>query len=219
MTKKKTMVSLSIKSVLVIVAFTGIIKGLVETGPRVFLFFTQLSNLFVALVSLVLITFDINKLSKDNKTIPNWLNYLKFSATIGITLTFIVFWALLAKDESASYLRSFNNLSLHTIVPILAITEYVLFTKDFGLTKKGMTTALIPPLAYFIFAMILMAFNVSFGDGKVAPYFFLNYKELGWFGFSGGLGVFYWIIIVLSIIYVLAYVVSLLHNIRLKQQK
>lgn len=215
MNKNKKVISLILKSLIIVIALAGVIKGAIETGPKVFLYFTQLSNVLAIIVAAIFIYFDINELREKEVKIHRFMYYLKFAATVGVALTFIVFWALLAKDEPISYLLSFNNISLHTLAPILMIVEYILFTEDYQVTKKSMTSALIPPLAYFIFAMVLMAFNVTFGGNQTAPYFFLDYKNSGWFGFSDGLGVFYWIIIVLGIIYLLALFINFLHKLRI----
>ena len=51
-------------------------------------FFTNLSNILVALCSLVLVIFTINKLKK-NKKIPDLVYLLKYIGTVSVSVTFI----------------------------------------------------------------------------------------------------------------------------------
>ena len=51
------------------------------------------------------------------------LLHIKYVATVAITTTFLVFFTMLAPLMGVDYLLSFNNFSLHAIVPILAIID------------------------------------------------------------------------------------------------
>ncbi len=224
MKNKKVIVSMCLKIVIVVMAFLGIASNMFTTGEYMighlsFLFFTIQSNFLMALVAIVLIVFDIIKLKGIKKELPRWLYYLKFAATTAVILTLIVFWAFLAWTMEPSYLYSVGNLTLHTIVPIVAVVEYIIFTNDYKTTKFGLASSLIFPLAYFVFAVILMAANVSFGPDMQAPYFFLDYKKNGWFKISNGnIGVVYWVIIILIIFYLLAFGIDRLHKIAIKRK-
>lgn len=218
MENKKVIISICLKIVIVILAFLGIAfniftKGEYMIGRLSFLFFTIQSNFLIAIVALFLIVFDILKLKGVKKDLPRWLSYLKFAATSAISLTFIVFWTLLAWVMKPSYLYSVSNLTLHTFVPIIAVIDYILFTIDYKTTKFGLASSLIFPLAYFVFAVILIAFEVSFGPDMQAPYFFLDYKKNGWFKISNGqIGVFYWVMLILIIFYVIAFGIDKVHK-------
>lgn len=218
MENKKVITAICLRIGIVILAFLGIAfniftKGEYMIGRLSFLFFTIQSNFLVAIVAVVLIVFDIFKLKGSKKDLPRWFYYLKFAATTAISLTFIVFWTLLAWVMKPSYLYSVSNLTLHTIVPIVAVIDYILFTKDYKITKFGLASSLIFPLAYFVFAVILIAFEVSFGPDMQAPYFFIDYKKNGWFKISNGqIGVFYWVMIILIIFYLIAFGIDKIHK-------
>jgi hypothetical protein len=38
-----------------------------------------------------------------------------------------VFWGLLAGTVNAAYLRTFENLAIHAVTPLLVLADYILF--------------------------------------------------------------------------------------------
>lgn len=68
--------------------------------------------------------------------------------------------------------------------------------------------------------MILSTANVRFVDGAKVPYFFLDYEKYGWFEIGdGNIGVFYWVIIILIIVYLIGISINFLHQFIQKKQK
>jgi hypothetical protein len=122
------------------------------------------------------------------------LLYFKFAATIAVTLTFIVFFTMLAPLVGINYLISFNNFSLHAIVPILAIVDFILFDTDINITYPKSLIGTAMPLYYLFFVYIGVPLNLRYGENIKFPYFFMDYETNG-FLFEKGLGIIFWIIV------------------------
>ena len=76
---------------------------------------------------------------KENKYI-NYLYITKFIATISITLTFFVFLTILAPTLNGGILHAYldngaGSLCVHFITPILAIIDFLFFSKDYKSKK------------------------------------------------------------------------------------
>ncbi len=166
------------------------------------LFFTTLSNIFVLVMSSILLYFDLSK--KELLKLIDLLNYL---ATAAITLTFLVFSIFLMptyfRDGNTAYLVSIGNIVNHNLTPILMITYYIMYGKK--VRYKDMLYTLIFPLIYFVFALMANpVFGIVFNSsGDLVPYFFLDHYTHGWFTLNNGffgLGVFFWVIIIQGVV-------------------
>ena len=145
-----------------------------------------------------------------NIRIPNWFYVLKYISVVGITLTMIVFWTLLAPAMgNLAYLFSMSNLFAHTLTPIMAIISFLFFDcRQHKLSVKTSFLSITTPFYYLAFALILSSTGFLFYQARM-PYFFVDFYEFGWFGFStysqgygfSSFGVFYWLLIVLAITY------------------
>lgn len=178
------------------------------------LYFTQQSNIWAVIMSLVLL------IKKDR---PPLLNNIRFMTVSAISLTLIVFNLLLTPQLIASgdygYLFSPGNVFAHYLTPILHLTDYLIYGKQSN--KRVIFASVILPLIYFVFAMTANPlFNIMFYQ-KTVPYFFLDYQEYSFFkigyaktiDYGLKLGVFYWIIIILMIILILG---SVLYGVKAK---
>ncbi len=203
MTKK------TISTILRFVTFALALWGVIEAvkgsfmGQKTFLYFTTQSNIAIGIVCLVFAILDVATQGKT-VAVPRWLNILKFACTVAITLTFIVFWTVLAPVEFADYpqyLASADNILCHTLVPLCAIADWLLNSQNFLHKKGDFWWSVTLPLAYFIFAVVVSFTGVEFGYGAKVPYFFLDFYQYGWFGLTTfPFGVFWWILIILGIV-------------------
>lgn len=199
-----------------LVSVAASIYGLIRTMDSLlsFTYFTNLSNIFLDLVLLLFIYFDIELLlskgKRDRRSNPAYIT--KYVATISITLTFFVFLTLLAPTNVNGFAYAYLNngagsLCVHMIGPVLAIIDFLLFDYGYASSKKHALFATIPPLVYVVFVIILSSRGVRW-ETKYAPYNFLNFgAPTGWFGFdlsllgsdTLGIGVFYMIVVLLAI--------------------
>ena len=219
----KSILSIIIKSLLVAIGASGIIATYFAAGymsrGTTFLYFTIQSNITIIAITTFYL-FDAIGVLFGRKPINNQiLLHVKFCFTVAITITFIVFVTLLAPLVGVSYFFSYSNFSLHIIVPLLAIADFILFDTNLKIRKFSFLAGTIMPIYYFFFFLIGRLFNFTYLDGEIAPYFFLNYEKYGWFTVSkDGLGVFYWVIILLAFAAGLGFLFLLFMKLRQKKQ-
>ena len=197
----KKIIRIAILSTLIIVGILGIIFTALSSdfmgGGSVFFFFTVQSNIFIILMAFLFLGHEIISLFTKKYFVNQIMLHIKFVATVAITVTFLVFFTMLAPLMGMDYLLSFNNFSLHAIVPILAIIDYVIYDVDIKLTYKKSLISTIAPICYVIFVYIGVPFKLQYSKDLYFPYFFLDYEKNGFF-FEKGFGIILWIIILLA---------------------
>ena len=200
----KTVVKILIKAALVVVGILGIVFTALSStfmgGASVFFFFTVQSNIFIIAMALIFLVNEVAVLLKKKSFINQTLLHIKYVATVAITITFLVFFTMLAPLMGIDYLLSFNNFSLHAIVPILAIVDFFLFDTDIKITYKSSLLATISPISYVVFVYIGRIFNLKYTENLYYPYFFLNIDSNGFLFEKGTMGIIPWIIILLGFI-------------------
>ena len=197
---KNIIIRILLRSALIIVGILGIILTFLTSefmgGWHIFLYFTVQSNIWIMAITSYFLVNDFLELFHKKTYVSQFVLYLKYIFTIAITITFIVFFTMLAPIVGMDYFLSYNNFSLHGIVPILAIVDFFIFCTDIKLTPLKSLLGDSTPLYYLAFVYIGVPLNFRYGENLKFPYFFLNYEKYGWFNItSEGLGVFYWIII------------------------
>lgn len=189
-------------------------------ASRKYLFFTIQSNLTIAatlgaFLVLDIINFVKEKQGKAKIEIPNCLMIIKQLFTVAIMLTFLVFWLILAPGMvaagSGAYLVTASNIFCHTLVPLLALADWLLFYNKCNPKKWEFIYGISMPLYYVAFTYICDACGVIFTGEDTVPYFFFNYKIYSWFSIGDGkFGVFYWIVILVLLVLGLSWVISFL---------
>ena len=180
---------------LAVVISTGYAFVQLAHWPLGFTFFTQLSNLYAALIVLAQLT-------------PRFRNKLaaaKYTATVSVTITFLVYLTVLAPMTPGGMLAAYAedhyaSLALHIVSPLFCLADFLLNDAPARPWRRAnLGLALIPPVAWLLMILVLGQCGVRWRD-MVAPYPFLNYAApTGWFGFapetadtsSLGIGVFY----------------------------
>ena len=183
------------------------------------LYFTSLSNIWIALCCLAILLLPAVKSLRDNTRVKNLFYLLKYVFTVSITLTGFIFCAVLAPGAANDNYNAWTVASImtHVMVPVLSVADFYLDGYRIELKKRHISLSTLPPLLYMIFASVLVILNVDFGRGDPFPYFFFNYySPAGIFGFSDVMpyrvGSFYWIIVMLGIIIGLGAIYRKLYN-------
>ena len=169
-----------------------------------FLYFTIQSNLWIGAVCLLFAVLSVVEFFKRDFRIPRALCIVKYVFTVSITLTGVVFCAVLAPTMKGLAFRSAANILTHVVVPAAAIADLFVF-RGYAPRKRNFLWALIPPVYYVIFAGVGYALDWQFGTGTNYPYFFLNWgSPAGAFGFGKGgvyfMGCAWWILVLLVFI-------------------
>lgn len=183
------------------------------------LYFTQQSNLWIGITSIILAIFLIKK-STSEKSI-RIISVFKFIFTVSITITGVIFCSFLAPFADFN-VWNFASVLTHVVVPIISIIDFFTNKNIVKLDKKHIWFTLIPPLIYFVFTSILCLLRVDFGRGDPYPYFFMDYySEIGLFGFVAEwppqIGSFYWFIFLFGLVLALGLLYYKIHaRIKLK---
>ena len=164
-------------------------------GNRVFMYFTIQSNIAVAVISAVCAVRMIRE-----GCMKRYEFILQYVGAVAITLTGVVFCFILAPVLGP---RAWNlqNVLTHVVVPVAAVLDFFVTGIYADLKLRCVFFALLPPLAYAVYAGIGYAAGWEFSRGVNYPYFFLNWgSPAGAFGFTRGLpymGCVWWILAIL----------------------
>nr|WP_307921112.1 hypothetical protein [Mycoplasmopsis bovis] len=171
-----------------------------------FLYYTYLSNFLLGFVLIIAGVLWTNMYAKK----------ALFISVVSITMTFVVYWALLSYQKSTwtNPLNATRSLITHAINPILGFVALSLIRKEIIVTKITFTIPVLISTVYTIFAMIL--FFATFdkiiqGRGAVV-YGFLDFKN-PYFYKGNNTGV---IIILDFLLYVVSMITPLLFGIMWK---
>lgn len=150
-------------------------------------FFTNLSNIFVAITALILIIYNIKNLINDTNDYPDWALKLKFTATVAVTVTFvtvIVFLtplvAIYGKNVWALYNK--NNFFLHILTPILAIVSFVLCEKIKNFKLKHTLLGIIPVFLYSILYLTMVVI-IGEANGGWPDFYGFTFGGITWAAF------------------------------------
>lgn len=145
--------------------FTGkVTEGNMQVTGFAFLrFFTNLSNIFVSLASLIMLVFNIKNIKSGTNEFPERVMTVKFIATVSVTVTFVtvvIFLAPLFASMGLGYLTLFKGsmFFLHFTTPIIAIISVLFFERCGNLAKKNAVLGLIPVFLYSIVYIVMVVF-------------------------------------------------------------
>lgn len=204
---KNKILSASVKLLVVLSCIMGITQHNSSSSSglhSIYAAFTAQSNIWISCICIIFLILNVLRIHK-----PIWLYVVKFMFTSSILLTWLVFAVLLAPILDKSYILSPANLLLHTLTPILALTDFLLFDYEYTVNTKFLWTVLLMPSFYMAFAFI------TYEKTGALPtyYFFLDYKKMGWFTVtSNGIGTGFWILLLSVVLYLKGIVLLLLKN-------
>ena len=142
---------------------------------QMFLFYTELSNLFAMGVCFVTALCQLRALLTGSE-MPAWVRTLKYTVTCCLMLTFLTVVFVLAPmygpDGHYVMLLTSSMLYNHFLNPVTALLSFVLLERAPALPRRAVGRAMIPTLVY---GGIMLAANVA----KVykGPYPFLYVYE------------------------------------------
>lgn len=151
-----------------------------------FYYYTNLSNFLCFGIMLACLIDDAKQLRSGKLFGFNRnpvLKYMKFSATIIISITFIAYGLLLGEPLTLKFWNNIANLGYHVVCPILFILDTLLFDehKSIGILYTLLATVL--PTIYVVVIELLGAKSGRY------PYFFLDMGELGFGGLMMWIGI------------------------------
>lgn len=133
-------------------------------GFSCFRYFTVLSNVLVAITSLVVLFFNVKHVKNGIKNLPHVALLVKFVGTVSVTVTFLTVVFFLG--PTLGYLAMFEgvNMILHAIVPIVAIISLTVLEVNKPFTAKQSWLGLIPTVLYSIVYVVMVIFVKGWQD-------------------------------------------------------
>jgi hypothetical protein len=169
MKKFSKILSLLISILIVIFEIIAFIDSYSRNGFGLFLFYTECSNFFAMIVCAI---YSLYILFNYNKEIPKWLYLLKYMATLGLIITFIIVILILCPMYGANGYKMMllygSMLYQHLICPILLFFSFVFVDKINKITIKESFFSLIPTIIYALITIVLNILRIIEG-----PYPFL----------------------------------------------
>ncbi len=188
-----------LKTALLAASFGGVyLQAVIDGGffkPKIYLYFTILSNTGIAVITLLLLPLRTAELLLDQPSVPQWLYTLKYMFTAALFTTLLVAFAILAPAiRNLSYILSPKNVLAHLLTPLLAAADFLVFDHGYARTKYSVPQSLILPGLYAALTLIFSIDGVYYTNGTYYPYFFFDYRTLGWFTLSPHkLGTAWWL--------------------------
>ena len=115
---------------------------------HIFRFFTYLSNDFSAIVSLMILIYEMMHLSSGAAALPDVLMILRFMSTVSVVITFLTVVFFLAPTIGIFLLYKEDNLYMHVVGPALSVIEFLLVEKCLRFSSAQIIFGMIPMLAY-----------------------------------------------------------------------
>ena len=148
-----------------------------------FWFFTIQTNIFIAIIELILAIVQILNLCKIETPFvkSKTFSFFRILTAFFITITGLIYCFVLAPagiifDKTPFWqMFDFRNILLHVTVPAMAIIDYLLYCTKGGLKYSHAPIFLIYPLIYFFLVNIrVWCGGKPFYGGSYYPYFFLD---------------------------------------------
>lgn len=202
--RKKVAVAMNI--MVIILEIIGLYYNLTsELGIRNLKYYTVLSNIFAMVMSIMFVVNYLRQKNEEQCTVPKQLTRLKYSACTCLAVTFVVVVTVLIPSYGISsakgYLLEGANLYQHVLCPFAAIISFCFFEKDEKMTIKDNLLILLPTIGYAIIALIL-----NFAKLLHGPYPFLYvYEQPVYMSFV-------WLVVILSMAYVLALILRVING-------
>lgn len=172
--KKRLCVLLILDALMIIMEIHALNISRMESGWKLFRYYTQNSNILVLAACLFCAAKEITCLFKDAK-LPRWTRKLRYYAACCLALTLVIAGFFLAPTDPdlgfAGFMLEGKYLYLHTICPIMGMALFFLHP-GMCFREKHALKALLPTLVYGAISLCLNAVGAYSG-----PYPFLRVRE------------------------------------------
>ena len=128
-------------------------------------YYTVQSNVFMGIISFIFANREYQIFKGRKKDIPLLYYIFKMVATVAVSLTFFVVFAIFGFMSRGGHIPLLRNsyLFFHLIIPVLSIINYVIFEKTNKIKFKHIFYGLIPTFLYEIFYTINLLLNMKNG--------------------------------------------------------
>ena len=134
-------------------------------GVPIYSYYTVQSNVFIGIVSFVFANREYQILRGRKKEIPLTYYVFKMVATVAVSLTFFVVFAIFGFMSRGGHIPLIRNsyLFFHLIIPVMSILNYVIFEKTNIIKFKYIFYGLLPTFLYEIYYVVNIIMNMKNG--------------------------------------------------------
>ena len=198
---KKRNISIYINVLIIIFEIMGLIHNYIYNNRISIEYFTEEANILALISSIIFVIYLI-----INKKIPNWLKLMKYTSTVGLTITFLVVLFILYPMSGFNFYGMFISGTLlyhHLLCPLLGFISFIFFDNLSKYDKSDIKYGLIHMGVYGIVLVILNILKVING-----PYpFLMVYNQTIIVSII-------WFIVLYLLGYIISYTLIVLHNLR-----
>ena len=181
----------------------GVVTDTPETVKTEFEWFTVDSNLFMALATMMIIPFAIEGIQKKRLTYPKWAQRIHYAGVINTTLTMVfVLFVISWYDPQLAFGE--ENFFLHIVCPLLVLISFFMVESVHPLTRVDNICSLFPFAVYAALYIINVVFLKKWDDHYMLNTFLPFYISLP---------------LVTTLIYVIGWVIRIVHNRLLKYRE
>ena len=167
------------------------------------LYFPALVSLLVMILSGIYLGLGIRTRMTGGTRVPLALQIARYAVVVSVTIMELLFWVSIFPVIYSSSPFTLTPLLAYVVVPLLFITDFLLFDRGAPMGSADVVWAGSIPLLYSVIVLFYSSFNSSltYNDGPF--YFSLSEIDIfGLFGISTNLGALWWalIMIVLSLL-------------------
>ena len=193
-----------------IIAFTIGDGILMATFPEIFKYFTFQSNVCMGIVALIYAYFQLQMIRGKIEKIPHVLNVFYHVGATAVGLTFLIVVIFLAPGYGFDKMYNYANLFFHALAPVVAMANYMFFSKECRIRVVDTPFAIMPSLLYGIVYFIIVVSNNAYGDINIDFYMFG--KDGPWIGALNFLAV-------MSIAYIFGLFIYFINRLVFKKEK
>ncbi len=165
-------------------------------GTKIFMFYTDLSNIFALVVAIIYFAYQTLELFNVTHNIPQKLVAIRYFSVCGLFVTFVVVGAVLAPYFGLwGYVFLYFKRAMlftHFLCPVTLICAFVIVERENYFNPIIALCAVLPTFVYGIIAIFLNCIKVWAGP---YPFFFVYY--------NGAILTLVWVVGLLAVVYVL----------------
>lgn len=134
----------------------------------IFSYYTVQSNIFMGIISFIFANREYQIFRGRKKDIPLAYYVLKMVATVSVSLTFFVVFAIFGFMTQGGHipLLQNSNLFFHLILPVISILNFIVFEKTDIIKFKHVFYGLLPTILYEIYYVINILITMK--NGRVS---------------------------------------------------
>ena len=154
--------------------FNGRAGVLRATDASAFKIFTVQSNVFLGLICLILVPFDILMIVEKVEKLPKWALILLHAGEMSTNITMLTVVFFLGPTMGYGFMYVDANLLMHLVTPLLGLVRFLLLSKDAEKVDWRLSfLAAIPMLLYTVYYLIGVIANNGYGN-----------PDYDWYGFG-----------------------------------